>query len=187
MEQNKIFESVETSKVEWSNLDLSHERKFSSQMGALVPILIEEVLPGDRWFVQTEIETRLAPMVFPLQHRVNGYVHAFFIPNRIIWDDWEDFITGGDEGTVVNPTMPKLTGTDKTNFYRGTVSDYYGIPTLESSDSIVTNYDFIQDLPFRAYVSVYQEYYRDQNLTDSIADKIADFDSLTMQIVTGKP
>jgi hypothetical protein len=108
MEHNEIFEAAQRPDLEWSNLDLSHEKKWSQQMGMVTPIFCEEVIPGDRWFIQSEIQVRLAPLVFSLEHRVNGYMHYFFTPNRVIWDDWNDFIGGGDEGTVQNPTMPMM-------------------------------------------------------------------------------
>ena len=67
-------------------------------MGDLVPIFCEEVLPGDKFRVNTEVLMRLQPMIAPVMHRVNAYVHYFFVPNRLIWNDWEKFITGGRLG-----------------------------------------------------------------------------------------
>ena len=95
----RIFEKVGMSKPKMSGFDKSHERKMSFNMGELVPCFMDEVVPGDRFKVNTEIMLRFAPMIAPVMHRVNVYVHYFFVPNRIVWDEWEDFITGGRLGT----------------------------------------------------------------------------------------
>ena len=69
-------------------------------MGMLYPMLVQDVIPGDRFRVKSEIMMRLAPMLAPVMHRVNVYTHYFFVPNRLVWDEWEDFITGGKNGTA---------------------------------------------------------------------------------------
>lgn len=162
-ENYKVFESVPRENIRYSAFDLSHEKKLTMQMGALVPVLLQEIVPGDQFAVKTEVMVRLAPTLYPVMHRINCYLHYFFVPTRQVWSSYDDFFTGGDSsGAITNPSMPQLTGTDKTQFYRGTVSDYFGIPTVESSDTISTNYDFISQLPFRAYHWIWNEYYRDQ-------------------------
>jgi len=94
----KLFNQISKRKPRKSKFDLSHERKMSSQMGYLTPILVQDILPGDQFRVKSEIFMRLAPMLAPIMHRVNVYTHYFFVPNRIIWNEWEDFITGGKDG-----------------------------------------------------------------------------------------
>ena len=73
-----------------SKFDLSHERKMSLNMGKLIPIMTQEVLPSDSFKVKSEIFMRLSPLLAPMMHRVNVYTHFFFVPNRIIWDEWEE-------------------------------------------------------------------------------------------------
>lgn len=73
----KIFNSVGGYKPKRSVFDLSHERKFSMNMGELIPILCEEILPGDKFKLNTEVLMRLAPLVSPVMHRVNVYTHFF--------------------------------------------------------------------------------------------------------------
>lgn len=163
-----IFQSVQIQSPGSNKFDLTHERKMSMNMGELIPFMMQEVLPGDKWRVSSEIFMRMAPMVAPMMHHVNIYTHFFFVPNRLVWNEWEDFITGGKDGTL-EPTFPYiLLNTDKADFFTvGSLADYMGLPTMDASVT-VTNPVNIGALPFRSYATIYNEYYRDQNLSDPL-------------------
>lgn len=153
----KIFEKAGYRRPKMSAFDLSREQKLSCKMGELVPTYLQEVVPGDHFKVQSEILLRMAPMLAPIMHRVDVYMHYFFVPNRIIWSQWETFITGGREGTS-SPTFP-------TYGYGSVISnsklaDYLGIPPGLTANSNIK----ISELPFRAYQKIYLDYYRDPNL-----------------------
>lgn len=173
----KIFDRVQINKPKKSAFDLSHERKFSMNMGDLVPVLCQEVLPGDSFRLNMEQLVRLQPMLAPMMHRVNVYTHFFFVPNRLVWNDWEKFITGGDIG-IDTPVFPTLSnGVTMTNlklapeFKYGSLLDYMGFPVKQIHGSSLTTKvpSFrISQLPFRAYQLIYNEYYRDQNLETPI-------------------
>jgi len=161
-----IFSGILANKPGRNKFNLSHERKLSGQMGQLLPILNAEVLPGDKWQVSSEIMMRFAPMLAPIMHRVNVYTHFFFVPNRLLWDDWEDFITGGADGLSA-PSLPKCQITSanyNTDWVKGSVADYFGLP-VDFSTWSGPNFQ-ISALPFRAYYEIYKEYYRDQNLEE---------------------
>lgn len=138
--------------------DLSHERKLSCDMGSLIPILCEEVMPGDTFKLSTDILVRLAPMLAPMMAQVNVYTHYFFVPNRLIWDGWEDFITGGPNGDNADvPPFTVLRTTDPDGGPAiGTLADYFGVPLNKDIKVSV--------LPFRAYGLIWNEWFRDQNL-----------------------
>ncbi|AXH75794.1 MAG: major capsid protein [Microviridae sp.] len=163
---SKLFNQVSMSKPKKSLIDLSHEKKLTMNMGDLVPIMVQECVPGDKFRVNTESLIRLAPMVAPAMHRVNAYIHYFFVPNRLLWDNWADFITGGADGKA-KPTMPYVYvgNTDSALVHTGSLADYMGIPTADS----VTQGNGLIALPFRAYQLIYNEYYRDQNLSQPVA------------------
>lgn len=91
----KLFDSIRVGKPRLNKFDLSHEKKLTFNMGDLIPILLQEVVPGDKFRVTTEVLMRLAPMLAPMMHRVNVTTHFWFVPNRLIWNEWETFITGG--------------------------------------------------------------------------------------------
>lgn len=157
---NTVFEQVEVERPQYSAFDLSREQKLSCKMGELIPTYLEEVVPGDMFRTNSEILVRMAPMIAPVMHRVNVFMHYFFVPHRLVWNQWEDFITGGQEGTTT-PTMPtktlSLTST-------GSLADYLGLPGGEGGTDSVD----VSDLPFRAYVKIWNEYYRDPNLADEV-------------------
>lgn len=161
----KIFDSMKLKKPQTSVFDLSHEKKLSTMMGMLIPTYVQECLPGDTFNVSSEVFMRLAPMVSPMMHRCDVTTHFFWVPNRLIWDEWEDFITGGADGTLA-PVFPKITinETNRLLFKSGTLADYLGIPDISDAISGAQTVQ-INALPFRAYQLIYDEYYRDQNLT----------------------
>jgi len=75
-----------------SVFDLSYEKKFTCDMGQLIPIVCDEVVPGDVLSFGNQIVVRFQPLVAPMLHEVNVYVHYFFVPYRLLMDDWEDFL-----------------------------------------------------------------------------------------------
>ena len=166
----KQFETVEVNKPKSSAFDLSHEVKLTGNMADLLPVFCEEVIPGDRFIVKPEVLLRMQPLLAPIMHRVNAYMHFFFVPNRLIWHDWEDFITGGADG-LLEPNHPKLTGLVSdfhAKFPINSLGDYLGLP--------VTNYGSasyaaspVSQLPFRAYLKIYNDYYVDQTLKGEVA------------------
>jgi len=164
-----LFSTNRATRRKRSKFNLSHERKLSMNMGELIPTLVQEVVPGDNFKVSQEQMIRLAPMIAPIMHRINVYTHYFFVPNRIVWDNWEDFITGGPQGDLA-PSVPVLTywNSSKTRFPKGGLADHLGIPPIDEITSGASSIN-ISEIPFRAYQEIYNEYYRDQNLTNPIA------------------
>lgn len=165
-----IFSKISARRPKKNKFDLSHERKMSIPMGKLVPILVQDAVPGDSFRVSSEIFLRMAPLLAPIMHRINVYTHYFFVPNRLVWNEWEDFITGGKNGSA-QPVAPYFkpgpTGTSQGLYKPGTLFDYMGLPTLDPADN-PADYPKVSSIPFRAYQLIYNEYYRDQNLSDPI-------------------
>lgn len=151
-----LFNLTAPTTVGRSVFNLSYTKKFTCDMGQLIPVLHDEVLPGDVWHISNQCVIRLQPMVAPLLHEVNAYVHYFFVPNRIIWDDWESFITGGEDGTEA-PTLPVWGGASNAV---GTLWDYMGMPTGVNPPTGFEPIDFQR----RAYHAIYNEYYRAEEL-----------------------
>lgn len=150
-----VFSHVKMQKPRYSTFDLSHQKKMSAEMGKLVPIMCMETVPGDSFSISTSQLLRFAPMLAPIMHQVTVYQHFFFVPNRLIYQNWEPFITGGEDGydTSIPPTI-----TMPNNLTEGSVADYLGLPTDNT-----TTYE-VSALPFAAYGTIYNEYYRDENL-----------------------
>lgn len=162
----KLFNAVQRPKVAYSKFDLSHENKLSMRMGNLVPILCREVVPGDKFRINTELLMRLSPLASPAMTRLNAFIHYFFVPNRIIWTEWEDFITGGQEN-ILAPIHPHIIFNDanQSYFLPKTLADYLGFPSAPLQAGTQCTFK-VSALPFRAYQEIWREYYMDRNLTD---------------------
>lgn len=163
----KIFDVVSMRRPKRNKFNLSHDRKMSFNMGDLVPCLVQEILPGDSFRVNTETMIRFAPMIAPIMHRVDCTIHYFFVPNRLVWSEWEDFITGGREGTStpVHPQIQMTQGMAEAGvFLPGTLWDFMGLPTFPTTQTFNVSPPTVSALIFRAFQTIYNEYYRDQNL-----------------------
>lgn len=163
-----IFTSIKVPKRRRSNFDLSHEVKLTTEFGRLTPFLCTEVLPGDSWMLNSQLFARMAPMIAPIMSQVDIYTHFFFVPTRLIWDKWEDFITGGKDGTA-NPPMPTVTiGSLQAEnlFGESSLADYLGLPICNSKYKVFD--EEVSALPFRAYQKIWNDWYRDQNLEDEV-------------------
>lgn len=139
-----------------NKFNLSFYNLLSCKMGWLVPVGLTELLPGDSIQLSHSLFMRLAPMVAPVMHPVHLTIQSFFVPLRILWDEFEEFITGGPDGlnASVPPTVtltPEVSG----------LADYLGLPT--------GNEISVSALPFRAYNLIWNEYYRDQDLQTELA------------------
>ena len=156
---NRLFSYIPLRRPKKNVFDLSHDVKLSLDMGQLVPIYVEDVVPGDKFRVRTEVMLRFAPMLAPIMHRVNVFTHFFFVPYRLLWEDWEDFITGGRTGTA-SPVFPRFVTTSSGVVSKGTLFDYLGYPAGQTLPVGYTGSMF----PFYAYQLIYDQYYRDQNL-----------------------
>lgn len=140
---------------------LSHYQLFSCDMGELIPCGLTEVLPGDTVQQATSVLLRVSPLLAPVMHPVHVRVHHWYVPHRIVWEDWEDFITGGPDGNDAS-VFPTIT-INATNGVTGGLADYLGCPPHNGTD-----YD-VSALPFRAYAMIWNEWYRDQDLQTELA------------------
>ncbi|AXL14885.1 major capsid protein [Microviridae sp.] len=138
--------------------NLSHQRLLTCDMGQLIPISTVEVLPGDTVQHNTNALIRVSPLAAPVMHSVTARIHHFFVPNRLVWDSWEDFITGGADG-FNSDTVPQVTITSDPP---GPLPDYMGVPLVEGLD--------INAMPIRAFNLIYNEFYRDQDLASVRAE-----------------
>lgn len=155
-----IFNSVQFNKPATNRFDLSHDVKLSFSMGELVPTCVMECLPGDKVSINVENMLRFAPLISPVMHRVKVKTNYFFVPTRLLWPEWEKWITGdndveapfinfGDQGAIDVPV--------------GSLADYLGYPTGDFNDP--PNLP-VSPMAIAAYLKIWDDYYRDQNLQD---------------------
>lgn len=197
-----IFNDVLIKKPGRSLFNLKHEKKFSADFGWLYPILVTECVPGDTFKVSTEFFVRTAPLVAPIMHRVNVKLNYFFVPNRLIWDEWPDFITGvnqkgsyeatsGGAGYFVTkvPPFAHFASNDAVKSYLsdGKLADFLGFPTCRPNASIdVASHPIdVQLLPFRAYQKIYNDWFRNQNVeAEQWTSKVSGNDSTGLSIAS---
>ena len=161
-----IFSKVAMPRPQHNTFDLSHSRKFSMSIGKITPISVMECVPGDSFNIKTTQLVRFAPLLAPIMHESSVYCHFFFVPNRILWPQWEEYITGGEDAAdpgYVPPVAPYFSSMTVAN---GTLPDYLGLPTGNLGAQTK-----ISCLPFMAYWKIFNEYYRDQNLVDKVTDE----------------
>lgn len=171
-----IFSRVKAEFAKTSLFNLSHEVKNTCKFGMLTPILCQEILPGDTWRVKTEILSRMLAMKAPTMHNIDVYTHFFFVPNRIVWKDWEEFVTQSLNGTHQSdvPQLPYilLHGAAAAALSQpGSLGDYLGIKNTDNQtfdNPQGQGQIYCQVLPFLAYNRIWSDYYRDENLDEDI-------------------
>lgn len=141
---------------------LSHSYKTTFNIGLCIPFLTQEVLPGDTFNISTSKVARLQTLQAPIFDDIYLDTYYFFVPNRLIWDNWEDFIAGSPaDPSSWSPTtthsIPQVTAPESTGWTAGTIADYMGIPTGIAGLSI-------SNLPFKAYTKIWNDWFRDENL-----------------------
>lgn len=156
--------------------DLSHTYLSATNMGDLIPIYTEEIYPGDTFDYQAVVKAQFEALLGNAFINVDVFLHAFFVPNRLIFDGWENFISGGVEGT--DTTVPPTITAPTAGFGKYSLADFFGFPV----DKSVT----VSALPFRAYDLIYNEFYRNENLQDELALSIAPGSDTTTNLAVQK-
>lgn len=154
-----------------SSHNLTHHRLLSCSQGELVPAMVEEILPGDSFMMSTTVLARVAALVAPLMHPVNIRVHYWFVPSRLVWDNFEAFITGRDPDLTV-PTVAVPTE----NYT--SLLDHMGIPDVDDQ--------VLNVLPMRAYGLIWNEFYRDQQLDTEVVVSTANGPDTTTSLALKK-
>jgi len=147
--------------VRRNKFDLSHEKRLTADMFMLTPVLLDDCIPGDVWRIGNEIIIRMNPLVAPFMHEVNCYVHYYFVPYRLLWQDWEKFMTGGQDGKYT-AELPRQTNGNRTE---SSLWDYFGFNVLSGSQTIAKN---PLVFPRRAYNFIYNNFYRDPNIMPEV-------------------
>jgi hypothetical protein len=163
-----LFNSIKLQKPQKNVFDLTHDVKLSADMGNLTPILALECVPGDKFELGCESLIRFAPMIAPVMHRMDVSMHYFFVPNRILWKNWEKFITDANSGAVIPFMDSSLLNDNAVTGNPKKFADYMGVPP----PSVGSTSTQINLLPFLAYQRIWNEFYRDQNLQTPLQDNI---------------
>lgn len=161
-----------------AKMNLGHTKLLTCDMGSLIPIGCTEVLPGDSFQHNTAALIRFSPLLAPPMHPVHCSISHWYVPNRLIMDDWEDFITGGPDGND-DTVLPYISAPGGVAV--GSLADYLGVP---AGASPLPNFSA---LPFRAYAKIFNENFRDQDLVAPVGLSMGNgADAITNQnLLTG--
>lgn len=166
------FSQIPATNIQRSVFDRSHTYKTTFDAGYLVPFYLDEVLPGDSFKIKATTFARLNTPIVPFMDNLYIDTQFFFVPTRLLWKHWKEFNGERKKPTdSIDFTVPKFE--DGTSFAVGSLGDYFGLPTGVALNNV-------NSLPFRAYNLIYNEWYRDENLIDSVYFDDSDTDdSLT--------
>lgn len=160
------FSSIPRADIPRSKFKRDHNVHTTLDAGYLVPIFIDEVLPGDTHIMRESIFGRLATPLKPIMDNLYLDTFYFFVPIRLVWDNFQKFMgeqrNPGDSTDYLVPTMTL------NNASNGTIFDYFGLPTL-----VAANID-INSLPLRCYNEIWNQWFRDQNLQTSVISNVDD-------------
>ncbi|QXP07832.1 MAG: major capsid protein [Arizlama microvirus] len=177
MSSSHSFSQVPSAEIQRSSFDRSHGFKTTFDSGYLVPIFCDEVLPGDTFNLRMSAFARLATPIKPFMDNLFFDTFFFFVPNRLIWSHWVNFNgekTNPSDSTVY--TIPTFLSPDG-GFAVGSVYDYFGLPV---DPMLGANHVRVNALPLRAYNLIWNSWFRDENLQNSVTVNTGDSgDSVT--------
>ena len=165
-QSHMTYQFSQTPKVETprSSFDRTHQHKTTFDAGKLIPFYVDEGLPGDSYNVNTTLFGRLATPLHPLMDNMYLDTHYFFVPLRLVWDNFQKFMGEQDNPTdSTDYLIPQLVDDQETGFPEGGLEDYMGLPIAAQATGLS-----VSALWHRAYNLIYNEWFRDQNLQDSV-------------------
>lgn len=152
------------------NRQFTHKTTFDA--GYLIPIYVDEVLPGDTFNLRATLFARMATPIYPVMDNLHLDSFFFFVPNRIIWDNWKRFMgeqaNPGDSTSFLVPQHTSPTG----GYTANTLQDYMGLPTVGQINGATTFKH--NSLHLRGYNKIWNEFFRDENLQDSVVVDMGD-------------
>lgn len=166
------FSMIPKTNIERSSFDRSFGYKTTFNEGLLIPFFCDEVLPGDTFKLKTSVLARLSTPIVPVMDNMFLDMQFFFVPNRLLWDHWTNF--NGEQRDPTDSTdylVPTITS-PVGGFATQSIFDYLGLPTGVANLSV-------NSLPLRAYNLIWNEWYRDENLQNSVTVEHGDSDSVS--------
>ena len=162
-----VFAQVPSADIPRSSFDRTHGYKTTFSSGYLVPVFCDEALPGDTFTLDLTAFVRMATPIYPVMDNLYLDTHFFFVPYRLLRTNWERFNGAQDNpGASTDYLVPKITA-PVGGYATGSLYDYLGLPTK------VAGFDH-SALPLRAYNLIYNEWFRDENLQNSVLENVGD-------------
>lgn len=169
------FSTLPSADIRRSILDRSSGHKTSFNVGELVPLYVDEILPGDSVKITTSKVVRLQTLLTPIMDNVYLDTYWFFVPNRLCWEHWKEFC-GENTASAWSPSTEYQIPSIKSpagGWNSGTIADYLGLPV---GVPMTSGKHLPSALPFRAYALICNEFFRDENLSDPLNIPLGDAD-----------
>lgn len=160
-----VFSQIPRAQIQRSSFNRSHTYKTAMDSNYLVPFFVDEVLPGDTFNLKASLFGRLATPAVPFMDNLYLDTFFFFVPNRLVWQNWQRFNGEQDDPGDSTDFLVPTVSCDGTS---GSIYDYFGIPYLEGNGADSGTKIEVNSLPFRAYNLIWNEWFRDENLQDSV-------------------
>jgi len=166
------FSMVPRADIPRSVFNIQHTHKTTFDAGYLIPIYVDEVLPGDSFNLRMTAFARMSTPLFPIMDNLHLDTFFFFVPNRLVWDNWQKFMgEQANPGDSTSYMVPQVLS-DVDGFPELSIYDYFGLPT--KGQVAVGKTITASALPFRAYRLIWNEWFRDENLQPSLFTKTDD-------------
>lgn len=185
--QTDIFKKVPIEVPNRSGFDESHSNVFTATTGTLTPCFVQELLPNDSVSLGVATQISLPPAATDFYGRIRGFFEFFFVPNRLLWGDWQRFITQSPYGDTFETTsssecyMPQLLA-HYSLLDVGSLADYLGcrgfIPKETEDESVQPGANTILNpMRFLAYHKIYDDWYRDSRLQQEVFHPVGRYDT----------
>lgn len=172
MANNYSFSVMPTVSISRSRFERKSQHKTSFNMGYIIPIYVDEVLPGDTRSMDMASLVRMSTPIAPIMDNIYLDFFAFFVPNRIVWDHWKEFQGENNSSAGIPSTtyaVPYVSHLGPVN--SGSYGDYFGLPVGLNN---VLNYNKVSALPFRGLAKIYNRWFRNQNVIAPLAVQTGD-------------
>lgn len=178
VKKGQIFDTIQQRALPRNTFDLTHQHATTIGYSSLAPVCVMEAIPGDIWDITSDTFIRLQPMITPMMHRSDFTMHYFFVPNRILWPGWEDFITGNLAvlSGMNQPPAPFFTAAAMAGVGADAgkaLGNYMGMEISGCNNLVNAGFGTtfkINALPFAAYNKIWWDYYVPKELLDSNLD-----------------
>ena len=177
------FSMLPSAEISRSKFDRAQDVKLTFNVGDLVPFYVDEVLPGDTFDVTTSKVVRMQTLLTPVMDNIYLDTYFFFVPNRLVWKHWRELMGENRESAwypdveysvpQIKAQVDRYPGTPENEgaVRTGSVFDYMGVPVIDSR--VITGSETLHTfefnaLPYRAYCMIFNDWFRDENLTDPV-------------------
>lgn len=176
-QQNNYRNSLNNIKRQYAALKMGNANMGTGNMGYLIPVHLQELIPSQKITIRQSAGIQFQPFVTNLFHELNGEILNYFVPYRLLDDDWEEFITGGNDGTYNKPLptlnlfdlSPQATNPTRSDL-EGSLADYFGMPIHAHKFGDDTPETKPMAYPWRAYNKIYNDHIRLPDLEPTEVD-----------------